>query len=385
MSKRVLIFSLVYYPLVGGAEVAIKELTDRIPDIQFDMVTMRLDKSQHDVEMVGRVRVYRVGGGSSYLNKIFFVPRAAFKAWQLNRKEPYNRFWAMMTYMSFPIALMRLLGNKTPYALTLQDGDPFERVFRRPHILVLLPLLKYGFRNAKVIQPISNFLAKWPGKMGYKGRVEMVPNGVDVSLFAKKFSKHEVDDIRQKIGKKDGDIILASSSRLTAKNGLDDVVRALPLLPSNIKFFNWGVGPDRDKLLQLAEKLGVSNRVKLFPHDPKELPIDFHISDIFIRPSLSEGQGISFLEGMAASIPVIATPVGGIPDFLFDPDKNPAHPPTGLFVNVRDPKGIAKQVERLMQNTKLRETLVVNAKRMVKEKYDWDLIAETMKKRVFEA
>ena len=43
--KKVLIFSLAYYPHVGGAEIAVKELTDRLPDMEFHMVTMRLRKS----------------------------------------------------------------------------------------------------------------------------------------------------------------------------------------------------------------------------------------------------------------------------------------------------------------------------------------------------
>ena len=44
--KRILIFSLAYYPLVAGAEVAIKEITDRMPDTDFDMVTLRFSKKQ---------------------------------------------------------------------------------------------------------------------------------------------------------------------------------------------------------------------------------------------------------------------------------------------------------------------------------------------------
>ena len=41
---RILIFSTAYYPFVGGAEVSIKEITDRIPDIQFDLITARFSK-----------------------------------------------------------------------------------------------------------------------------------------------------------------------------------------------------------------------------------------------------------------------------------------------------------------------------------------------------
>ena len=72
---RVLIFSLPYVPLVGGAEVAIKEITNRIAqsDIEFEMVTLRFDQSHPKEEMVGNIRVHRIGGGLGYLSKIYHL------------------------------------------------------------------------------------------------------------------------------------------------------------------------------------------------------------------------------------------------------------------------------------------------------------------------
>ncbi|MBX4199216.1 glycosyltransferase family 4 protein [Candidatus Parcubacteria bacterium] len=372
-SKKILIFSLTYYPLVGGAEVAVKEITDRLLEYEFDMVTMRLDATHKPFERMGNVNVYRVGSGSSYINKIFFVPRAAWKAWRLGKDKRYAKYWAIMTNMTFPISLLRLFGNKTPYIITLQDGDPFEHVFKRLRIRIFKPLLTRGFRNASVIQTISHFLAGWARKVGYKGRVEVVPNGVDTKKFEGQRIEHE-------------DTVLITTSRLVEKNGIRYVISALKLLPENVKFHILGSGPLMSELNKQVREEKLLGRVKFVGFvDMKEIPNHLHTADIFIRPSLSEGMGNSFIEAMAAGLPVLATPVGGIPDFLFDPDKTPEHPPTGLFVEVENPESIAKQVTRLMNNENLRDTLVGNAKRMVREKYDWDLIAETMKRRVFEA
>ncbi len=382
--KRILIFSLAYYPHIGGAEVAIKEITTRIPEIEFDMLTMRFEKADKPIEKIGNVNVYRLGSNSSYLNKILFVPRAALFALKLNKKNPYSVFWAMMTNMSFPISLMRLLGNKTPYILTLQDGDPFERVFERARIKIFMPLLKSGFRNASIIQTISTFLSKWPAKMGYKGKIEMIPNGVNVKEFSKEFSEEEKKEARKEIGKTLENAVLVSSSRLTKKNGLKDVIFALKYLPENITFVNFGQGEEKESLINLAKQIGVEKRVKLLNHPGDKLPLYFQISDIFIRPSLSEGQGISFLEGLASGLPIIGTPVGGIPDFLFDPDKNPEILPTGLFCEVNNPTSISKQVKRLIDDLKLRLEIVENGKMLVTKKYDWDLIARIMKNKVFD-
>jgi glycosyltransferase involved in cell wall biosynthesis len=92
------------------------------------------------------------------------------------------------------------------------------------------------------------------------------------------------------------------------------------------------------------------------------------ISDVFVRPSLSEGLGNAFLEAMAASIPVIGTPVGGIPDFLKDEE-------TGLFCEVGNPEDIAQKIEKLVFDDSLRKRIIENGLELVKEKYDWGFIA----------
>ena len=147
-----------------------------------------------------------------------------------------------------------------------------------------------------------------------------------------------------------------------------------------------GIGPDEALLRKLAIYENVSDRVIFLGHiDRTEMPKYLKISDVFIRPSRSEGMGISFVEAMAAGIPVVATQVGGITDFLFDPKQNPDKEPTGLYVDVEDPEDTARAVRELLENAGLRERCIQNAKRMVKEKYDWDLIAKNMRERVFAA
>lgn len=75
---------------------------------------------------------------------------------------------------------------------------------------------------------------------------------------------------------------------------------------------------------------------------------------------------------MAARIPVIATPVGGIVDFLKDKE-------TGLFCNVSDPKSIAEKVVEYTSDQDLKNRILHTAFEMVKEKYDWNNIAGQMK------
>ena len=371
---KVLIFSLSYFPLGGGAEMAIKEITQRIPntEFRFELVTLRFNRSHPKFEHLGNLDIYRIGGGFGYLSKILFIPQAT---WFAMRKQ-YDFYWVMMTYMLFPIVLLRIFGKKVPYILTLQDGDPFTHVFNRLRIIFFKPLLIYGFKRATKVQVISNFLATWAKQMGYEGVVEVIPNGVPVENFQISLSPNEKNSLRKEWGMNPEDIILTSSSRLAKKNALDDVIRVIALLPEHFKFINFGFGPDKKKLGDLIQTLKLSQRVKLLDYSEKALPRQFKACDIFIRPSLSEGQGISFLEGMAAGLPVIATPVGGIPDFLKDGE-------TGLFCEPKNPESIAKAVTKLMDDPALVARLKENALKMIKERYDWDLIASEMKSKVF--
>jgi glycosyltransferase involved in cell wall biosynthesis len=145
-----------------------------------------------------------------------------------------------------------------------------------------------------------------------------------------------------------------------------------------------GVGDDESMLKELARKLGVADRVRFVGHvDHKDMPAYLHKADIFIRPSRSEGQGASFIEAMAAGLPVIATQVGGIADFLFDAKRNPEKPATGYAVAVDSPEHIAEAIKEIMDNPQEAERVAERAKKLALEDYQWDRLAKRMREEVF--
>lgn len=367
--KKTLIFSLTYFPRVGGAEIALSEITKRISDIDFHMITMRFAGEEKAIEKIGNITVHRIGDGGSYLSKILFVPRAAAYARYLHQKERFDVAWAMMSYMVLPLVLLRARGVRLPYVVTLQDGDPFERVFMRPHILPFLPFLRYGFRHATKVSVLSVYLAEWARRMSYPGEPTVIPNGAAVKTFA--------GAMPREVGKKEGEFWLVTSSRLVYKNAVDDVIRALVQLPPYVHFLVLGVGGQENDLRILARELKVDQRVHFKGYVPHaELPNYLHACDAFVRPSRSEGFGSSFVEAMAAGLPVIATQEGGIADFLFDARRNPERAPTGFAVDRDVPEQIANAVKEVMTDPKKVQMIRENAFTLVREKYDWDGIAQ---------
>ncbi len=367
--------------------MAIQEITDRINDIQFDMVTLRFDCNLPKFEKIRNVNVYRIGFTqkispmadlvkfSLRINKLLFPFMAFFKAVCLHRKNKYDAIWAMMAaYAGFAALFFKMTHPKVPYLLTLQEGDPIEYIKKK--VRFVYSLFLRIFTKADFIQAISNYLADWARDMGAQNPIEVVPNGVDFNFFSKPILQETRVLIRrnEKFDSfTDSDKIIITTSRLVKKNAIDDIIRSLKYLDNSYNLLILGKGEERDHLEDLALELKVRSRVHFKDFIPHSVMPDYlKSSDIFIRPSLSEGLGNSFLEAMAAGIPVIATSVGGIPDFLKDGEM-------GLFCEVRNPKSISEKVKILLENKELVQKITANAKEMVAKNYDWDLIAEKMK------
>ncbi|TAL49411.1 glycosyltransferase family 4 protein [Patescibacteria group bacterium] len=386
--RRILIFSSIYdNRFMGGAELAVKEITDRIaPDeIEFHMVTLRFDSSLPRLERVGNVLVHRLGFTGRnpvvgdvrrfplHYNKYLFPFLGALFARKLYARHRYDAIWSIQAnYAGFAALFFKIWHSSVPFLLTLQEGDPIEHYKRR--VGPLLFLYRKIFLSADAIQAISNYLAQIAREMGYHGSLEVVPNGVDVRRFSQPRREEEIRALKHKLNKKTGDIFLITTSRLEEKNAVGDIISAITFLPSTFKLLILGQGQEELKLKELARRLRVAERVVFLGYVKQtDVPLYLQISDIFVRPSRSEGMGSSFVEAMAAGIPVIATPVGGIVDFLHDGE-------TGLFCEVGNPKSIAEKVQEYLQNTELTEQIVKNAKEMVRRQYDWSVIADAMTK-----
>ena len=362
---KVLILSLTYFPYIGGAEVAIKEICERLgQNFEFDLITAKLNKNLKDKERLGEVNVFRVGGGSSLLDKYFFPLRAFKKAKELHTQNDYQIVWGMMASWGGWAALkFKEKYLKVKYLLTLQSGD--SDAFIKARTWWWQWRYRKIYSKADRIQVISEWLEKRARNYGFKGRVDLVPNGTNLTR------KQE----NKKTRKQENEKVILTVSRLVKKNGVEDLIKASKLLNCQIaKLLIVGDGPLREKLEKIAEDLGVKDKV-IFAGEVKfdELGNYYELADVFCRPSLSEGFGNVFVEAMAHELPVVATPVGGIVDFLKDRE-------TGFECEVQNPASIAEKLNYILdENNKIEvEKIISQAKKMVEEKYTWDKIASQM-------
>lgn len=365
--KRAIIFSTTYFPLVGGAEVAMKEVTDRMKDWEFDLICARIQPGLAQTEQMGKIMVYRVGFGIPF-DKYLLPLLGPIQAMMVPGRKS-GVIWSLMaSYGGFAALVYCTIRRSSKMLLTLQEGDPLEHYANRVGRLAFLH--KRIFERANSVQAISNFLAQWATKMGYPAKPDIVPNGVDIERFTKRISSEARRALRTSLGYGETDTVIVTASRLSLKNGIDDLIRSLVALPEQYKVLILGEGEDREKLHSLVSQKGLQARVQFVGkkgHD--ELPQLLQASDIFCRASLSEGLGNSFLEAMAAGLPIIGTPVGGIPDFLTDGE-------TGVFCQPNDPASIGVAAKRIQEENGLREKLIQQGEVLVRERFNWDGIAQ---------
>jgi glycosyltransferase involved in cell wall biosynthesis len=112
-----------------------------------------------------------------------------------------------------------------------------------------------------------------------------------------------------------------------------------------------------------AQELGIKDAV-IFTGDVKNAQIPLAISDIYTHISLGEGLPIALLEAMSMEKPIVATPVGGIPEAIEDGKE-------GILVEPNAEK-IAEKVVYLLKNKKKAKELARNARKVAEERFTWE-------------
>src|SRR3989344_2428007 len=376
--SKIAVFSLAYHPFEGGAEIAVREIIKRLPQFRFMVFTYKFDQGWLPDEKKDNAEIIRLGRGKKnreyygrIRDKIFYIFSAWRKAEELHRRERFDVLWAVMaSYGSLAALLFKMRHPRVPLLLTIQEGDSEKHLFFGRGGLVGLGS-RWALRKADYIQVISNFLKNFVKSRGAKCPIEVVHNGVDWELFNTQYRPSEIKAARDNLGLKDEYVVL-TASRLVFKNGVDILIEAIAKFKEkqpNIKCLIIGDGPEREKLKAKSKKLNVAGNVIFLGQIPqKDLPIYFRIADVFARPSRSEGLGNSFLEAMAAGVPAIGTPIGGIIDFLKEGE-------TGFIVPADNPEKLAEKLHYILKNPALREKIIRSARFLIKETYTWDKIA----------
>lgn len=383
--KRILIFSTAYLPMVGGAEIAVKEIADRLPDWHFDMITAKIRRGLSNSEKIGNINVYRVGFGFGF-DKFLLPVLGLLKAGRLDKKNDYRIIWSIMaSQASVAASFFKIFNPSKKLLLTLQEGDLEEHLERYVfgskflYDFLIKPWHLSAFKRADYLTAISHGLKQRALRNKVGVPIKIIPNGVDTEKF-KKSSKEEIEGLKKQLGIRNDEKVILTASRLVKKNGLDDLIKAGQYLDFPFKILIAGSGKEKNELKALAKQLSIESRVLFLGHiDYDELPKYYSAADVFVRASRSEGFGNVFLEALACGAPVIGTAVdGSVIQILYERK-------AGLVLT-KNPEGMPKEIADKIKvafsgdmGEKIR-----NGQELIQEKYIWNIIAKQMEEVFYE-
>ena len=378
--SAIAVFSLAYHPFEGGAEVAVREITKRLPMRRFFAYTLRFDAGWVAEETIGNVEIIRLGKGiraaagtrgfyGNVFSKIRYIFQAYAVASRRHRAEPFAAIWAVMaSYGGIAAFFFKLRHPRVPMLLTLQEGDsPQHLAFGKFGLVGLWGMLV--MKKADYIQAISGYLRDFALSRNVRAAIEVVPNGVDSADFSAPLDPRIRREIRSPYG---GDFLIVTTSRLVPKNGTDILIAAISAVlqkHAGVRCIIVGDGPDRRHLEQIVRVANLQGKISFAGHVPYDsVPLYLKMADLFVRPSRSEGLGNSFLEAMAAGLPAIGTPVGGIPDFLKDGE-------TGFLAAPENAASVAEKIIYAIEHPEEVGSIATRGQALVRERYSWDGVA----------
>lgn len=208
-------------------------------------------------------------------------------------------------------------------------------------------------RYLAVSREIAAALVKryhWPA-----AKIEVVHNAVEVE----RFGSEAPPGLRGELGATGRPLIL-TAARLSDQKGHAILFEAATEVPEAV-FALAGEGPERVQLEELAERLGVADRIR-FLGQREDMPGLLAACDVFALPSLYEGTSLAVLEAMAARRPVVSSAIGGTEELIEDGR-------SGLLVPPCDAGALAAALRRLLGDVGLREQLVARARERVEREF----------------
>lgn len=223
---------------------------------------------------------------------------------------------------------------------------------------------------------VDSIQSRFPNKS-----VSLITNGVDVESFGPLLEDHEKEKKKGEFGV-EGKFIVGYAGLHGFAQGLETIIQVAQILVEyeDIRFVFFGDGPEKEKLVQLASQVRLTN-VHFYPPQPVScMPKIISVFDVALVPlkrlELFKGALPSkMFEAMAAAVPLI-TSVNGEARTLVDKAQ------AGLYVEPEDPKAMADAILQLYKNPSCRRTLGQNGRQYVAEHYDRQKIARKFERLV---
>ena len=199
----------------------------------------------------------------------------------------------------------------------------------------------------------------------HRGRVRVIENGIPPMREVGGGTSGADKTVEASVGKfcKEG-FAVGSIGRLSAEKRYEDLIEAVGILVNQglaVRLVIIGEGPERRRLENLAQRLGIREKVRL-PGYIETARRCMRFFDVYAISSMREGLPITALEAMQSRVPIVSTAVGGVVDVL---DRGGA----GLLVSPRKPMELAQALKVIREDTGMAKKLAESAFERVNVRY----------------
>jgi len=245
-----------------------------------------------------------------------------------------------------------ITAHDAPISIFRNQFDPY-RFFR----LLMAFRVRIKTKNLTVVSPY--LLKRWRKEMLWRRPAQVIPN---ISPFVNTPSKQHTKSTSRVLAISDSDKRKNITSLLLA---WAIVLQKIP--DAKLDLIGNGLGI-KDSLAKWADENSLGDSVTWHGYKERDFVSEILTnSNIFVSPSLEESFGLTFLEAMEHSVPVVGgISTGAVPFVVAD---------AGLLVNVRKPVEIAEAIIRLLEDEELRRSFGIKGRIRVREAFSADVIA----------
>ena len=315
---RIGIFTETYTPYISGlvtSEVMLKNALEK-QGHEVYVVTANLESFKYEYDPEKRIlKIPGVPTGiyDSRLTSIYPVKAVnKIKSWNLDVIHSQTEFaigtFARLFAKQYNIPLVHT------YHTLYEDYVHYitKGYFKRSSKKIVEYLSKFYCETTatELIVPTNKIYKLFTEKYKFSKNIHIIPTGIEVERFYKENQKQsDIDDLRKELNISKKDFVLLFVGRLAEEKNVEFLIHSHAEIikkHDNVKLLIVGDGPDKEKYEEYSKKLGLEDHV-LFTGKVawKDMPIYYHISDIFTTASKTETQGLTIIEAMAANtIPV---------------------------------------------------------------------------------
>lgn len=382
---RALVISPTFFPIVGGAELLIRDVLNvwserhevrlLTPVLCNDSEAFWIDDQQLDGSCNFRIRRFddrlnllRLRGHR--LTRGLIPPMSLTAIDKIEREARRLKADLLVGFFGVPYGLpLAIVAQRLrlPFMLVMCGTDlPSPRTEPVPH---WGDYLRFVTRRAAKVVYVSRFsfdiLSHRPFEPGHD---EVIFGGVDMSQG--RDARHRAADLRARLGIAPDDIMLFALQRLGPEKRVDVLIRAMAAMPEldrRVRLVIGGQGSEALTLAELADVLGVGDRVTLTGYLGDEKYDYYEASDIFVFHSLFETFGQVLIEAMRAGKPIASVRAGAIPEVVADGEN-------GLLASAEDPGDLAEKIATLVRDDALRTRMGQASRERAERLFDWNVV-----------